>query len=98
MIAAARAAYHQNPDRRVAIVTRNIRDFHKTELRRLGISLFDPDRLLSQMWQHDASTMVDHLRALPMYACAPGRQQEALDAMLKRERLFRLNRLCGDLL
>lgn len=93
VIAAARVALTRYPGKTVAVVTRNIRDFHRTELRRLRIGLLDPDGLVCRMWQQDPHRMAGHLEGLPSYARAPGKPLETLEAMLKRERLFRLNRL-----
>lgn len=93
VIAAARAALHRYPDVTVAIVTRNIKDFHRAELRGLGLYLFDPDQLMSRFWLQRAEHLSGHLATLPDAVCAPGRTVESLEAVLKRERLFRLNRL-----
>src|SRR5690625_2064757 len=54
VIAAGRVAMERYPGAVVAIITRNIRDFHRAELRQLGLYLFDPDQLLSRYWLHDA--------------------------------------------
>ena len=93
VIAAARAALNQYPDATVAILTRNIKDFHRAELRGLGIYLFDPDQLMSRLWLQKAEHLSHHLAALPDVVCMPGCDVESLEAVLKRERLFRLNRL-----
>ncbi|MGB3290274.1 MAG: PIN domain-containing protein, partial [Burkholderiaceae bacterium] len=75
--------------------TRNIRDFNRSELRTLGLDLFDPDHLLLDCWQAYPAAMADLLRKLPDYALAPGREVESVEAILRRERLFRLNRMCA---
>lgn len=93
VVAAGRAAMARHPGTTVAIVTRNVKDFHRTELRQLGLYLFDPDQLLSRWWSHDASGVHAHLAALPGHIGIPGDELETLESLLKRERLFRLNRL-----
>lgn len=93
VIAAGRAALERHSGATVAVVTRNVKDFHRTELRQLGLYLFDPDQLISRWWSHDASRVHAHLAALPDYTGIPGSEPETLEALLKRERLFRLNRL-----
>lgn len=93
VIAAARAATAQCPRLTVAIVTRNIKDFHRAELRSLGIYLFDPDQLMTRFWSQDATRLQAHLAGLPEHAQVQGRELESLEVLLKRERLFRLNRL-----
>jgi len=94
VIAAGRAVLARRPRGGVAIVTRNIRDFNRSELRGLGLELLDPDQLLLRCWQDHPGMMSDLLRKLPDYALAPGRDAETVEAILRRERLFRLNRLC----
>ncbi len=94
VVAAGRAVLARRPQGGVAIVTRNIRDFNRSELRGLGLELLDPDQLLLRCWQDHPGMMSDLLRKLPDYALAPGRDPEPVEAILRRERLFRLNRLC----
>ena len=93
VIAAGRAAVDRYPDSTVAIVTRNIKDFHRSELRKLGLYLFDPDQLMSRFWSHDAEHVRRQLVDLSDRVLVPGRGSEELESLLKRERLFRLNRL-----
>lgn len=96
VIAAGRAAMARHSGATVAIVTRNLKDFHRAELRRLGLYLFDPDQLMSRWWSHDAARVHAHLAALPQHIGIPEQQPETLESLLKRERLFRLNRLFQD--
>lgn len=95
VIAAARATQAQDGRLSVGIVTRNIRDFNRSELRGLGLDLLDPDQLLVGCRAHFPQVMPDLLRKLPDYAVAPGKPPELVEAILKRERLFRFNRLCA---
>ncbi|MFA5490628.1 MAG: PIN domain-containing protein [Candidimonas sp.] len=108
VVAAARAAVHgaaraavlaQGGDdaasapTEVTIVTRNLKDFNRRELRRWGIGLSDPDSLLVRYWQRDREVMNALLRSLPERVRGPDKPLLALEDLLKRERLFRLNRL-----
>lgn len=94
VIAAGRAAQSRLPGEPVAILTRNIRDFSRSELRRLGLDLFDPDRFLVQcLWRYP-ELVVGLLAELPDEAAAP--PADTLTGILKRERLFRLNRLLAE--
>lgn len=93
VIAAGRAAQERHAGSTVAIVTRNLKDFHRAELRRLGLYLFDPDQLMSRWWMRDARRVHTQLAALPDHIGIPDYEPETLEALLKRERLFRLNRL-----
>src|SRR5690606_23931796 len=93
VIAAARSVQAARPQASVGIVTRNIRDFNRSELYRLGLMLMDPDQLLLRCWEAYPQTMATLLEALPAYAQAPGRPADTLDAILRRERLFRFNKV-----
>ncbi|WP_202411724.1 PIN domain-containing protein [Paracandidimonas lactea] len=94
VVAAARkAAGDPAGVRRVAIVTRNVRDFHRGELYHLGLELLDPDQLLCRCLAHHPQAVQAMLAAVPAYAMAHGREPEALETILRRERLFRFNRL-----
>lgn len=93
VIAAARAALAQQPTASVAVVTRNLRDFRRAELRRLGIDLLDPDQLLVRCLVHHPNALHPALTQIPTDLAAQGRPLEPLETILKRERLFRLNKL-----
>lgn len=93
VIAAGRAAKGRYPGRTAGIVTRNIRDFNRTELRGYGIALHEPDELLLRCHTAFPELMAALLRQVPRLAAAPGQQPDSLEAILKRERLFRLNRI-----
>ena len=75
------------------IVTRNIKDFNRTELRGYGLTLFDPDELLVRCLLQYPLQAASAFDEIPDFALAPGKEIEPLDVILKRERLFRLNRL-----
>ncbi|NYT59737.1 PIN domain-containing protein [Alcaligenaceae bacterium] len=94
VIAAARAAQAARPQASVGIVTRNIRDFNRSELHRLGLVLLDPDQLLLRCQEEHPQQVTTLLDSLPGYAQAPGKPLEPLADILKRERLFRFNKVC----
>ncbi|AEC20220.1 hypothetical protein PT7_1680 [Pusillimonas sp. T7-7] len=94
VIAAARSIQAARPQASVGIVTRNIRDFNRSELHGLGLTLLDPDQLLLRCWEVHPQLMMELLDALPAYAQAPGRPAETVSIILKRERLFRFNKVC----
>ncbi|PLC53818.1 PIN domain-containing protein [Pollutimonas nitritireducens] len=75
------------------IVTRNIKDFNRTELRGYGLTLLDPDEVLVRCLQQFPQQAARAFDEIPDFARTPGKESEALDVILKRERLFRLNRL-----
>lgn len=78
----------------VTILTWNLKDFQKTELKRLGLSVLDPDRLLSQWWNENPGHLLNRIQLTTEELIREGRRQpEPLPAFLKRERLFRLGRL-----
>src|SRR5690606_10254311 len=95
VIAAARAIRARRPDASVGIVTRNIRDFNRAELRSYGIALLDPDQFLVRCWEQRPIQVSELLALLPGYAQAPGRALDPVDAILRRERLFRFNKVCA---
>lgn len=93
VIAAGRAAKSRYQGYTAAILTRNTKDFNRTELRGYGLALFEPDELLVRCHtaypEHMASLMPD----VPRLAMALDSEPDSLETVLKRERLFRLNRL-----
>ncbi|HEY9278866.1 MAG TPA: PIN domain-containing protein [Eoetvoesiella sp.] len=98
VIAAARAARAKDETLSVAVLTRNIKDFNRTELRNLGLSLFDPDQFLVRCWAHNPDLIMRIFRQMAVDIEVAGGVVEPLEAVLKRERLFRLNRLCSTAL
>lgn len=94
VIAAALAAQvHGGDGQVVAIVTRNIRDFNRTELRQRGLFLLDPDQLLQRCWQEYPQKVFSLCVGIPVDCARVGHEAESLDSLLRRERLFRFNRL-----
>ena len=95
VVAAGRAARKKSPSPsvEVAVVTRNIKDFNRSELRSLGLVLLDPDELLVRCWQHDQHAVGGALMKISDDFHAVGREAGPLEEILRKERLFRLNRL-----
>ena len=94
VIEAACQAQQRNPTTPVGIVTFNIKDFSRSELRRLGVDLWDPDRLLSKWWETHQAILTSTLEDVVQELIEGGRRHPApLPDFLKRERLFRLNKL-----
>lgn len=93
VIAAARAIQQKHPESTTCILTRNIKDFHRAEIRNLGLYLYDPDQFLVMCWENHQAHMQALLELIPADALKIGRQAEPLETVLKRERLFRLNKL-----
>lgn len=93
VIAAGRAAKGRFPGRTAAIVTRNTKDFNRSEMRGYGLSLFEPDGLLLRLHAVHPAFMQALVPEIPALATAPGQAPASLETILKRERLFRLNRL-----
>lgn len=94
VIAAARKALVSSPQAAVTIVTRNIRDFHRGELYHLGVGLMDPDQFLVRCHADYPREIAEMLNEAPGYLITPEREAQALQTILKRECLFRLNKLC----
>lgn len=93
VIAAGRSAKGRHPGNTAAIVTRNIKDFNRTELRGYGLTLFEPDELLVRFHHAFRPQMQALVPRIPVLAAPPGQAPESLETILKRERLFRLNRV-----
>ncbi len=96
VIAAGRSAKSRHPGLHAAIVTRNTKDFNRSELRGYGLTLHDPDDMLVRCQKSHRDLMAALLPELPRLAAAPGQAPDSLESLLKRERLFRLNRLYGS--
>jgi hypothetical protein len=82
------------PHRRVGVVTLNLKDFSRSELRGLGIDLWEPDRLLCDWWVSDPELIKRTLlQVIDELVIGQRRERAPLSSFLKRERLFRLNKL-----
>jgi hypothetical protein len=72
------------------VLTWNLKDFNRSELRRADMDVRDPDRQLFEWWQQDAARLVSALARVPDHVRALGRPGEVLSVTLKRERLYRI--------
>jgi hypothetical protein len=77
----------------VLVMTWNLKDFNRSEMRRLGVDAFNPDKLLSQWWDQSRDILRSSLQDTPADVTAIGREPEPLEATLHRERLYRLRTL-----
>ncbi|MCD8505528.1 MAG: PIN domain-containing protein [Burkholderiaceae bacterium] len=94
VIHSAWLARQVNAEKPTGIVTINIKDFSRSELRRLGLDLWEPDRLLSKWWEISPDLLRTTLQGVIQDLIDNERRHPAaLEDFLKRERLFRLNRL-----
>jgi hypothetical protein len=85
---AAVAAVHAGP---ISVLTWNIKDFSRSELRRQQLGLIDPDRLFSQWWPTHRRLLCETLDLTVAELVSSGRRQtEPMLGMLRRDRLFRL--------
>lgn len=85
------AAVLAQPAHPVTVLTWNIKDFSRSELRKQQLGLTDPDRLLSQWWPTHRQVLMQGLHATIAELVSSGRRQpESLFNMLRRDRLFRL--------
>lgn len=75
----------------ISVLTWNIKDFSRSELRKQQLGLMDPDRLLSLWWPTHTQILKTHIEQTIAELFASGRRQpEPVVNMLKRDRLFRL--------
>lgn len=79
----------------VQVLTWNLKDFNRSELRRQGLDVYNPDRMLAQWWQDDAGRMREAIAQIPADYIALGREPEPLATTLHRERLYRLKNQVG---
>lgn len=93
VIATARAAQQRHPGQPVGILTRNIKDFNRSELRRLSLTLWEPDQFLSLCMERQPELMRRLLEGLPGLMVTPEAQALDTATLLKRDRLFRLGQL-----
>lgn len=90
----ARCGLQQPPA--VLVMTWNLKDFNRPEIRRLGMDVFSPDRLLSQWWGTSAAALRQALEGTPADVAALGREPELLPTTLHRARLYRLSALVAQ--
>ncbi|OZI63516.1 PIN domain-containing protein [Bordetella genomosp. 11] len=90
----ARCGLQQPPT--VLVMTWNLKDFNRSEMRRLGVDAFNPDRLLSQWWGQSRTAIRMALHSVATDAAALGREAQPLTTTLHRERLYRLRALVAQ--
>ncbi len=76
----------------VRVLTWNLKDFDKAELKRQALTAWDPDRQFVQWWTRQPARMRATLPDVGTHAQALGRSEPVAET-LKRERLFRTARL-----
>ena len=85
------AGVQKNIAQPISVLTWNLKDFSRSELRKQQLGLIDPDRLLSQWWLTQQPTLTHHIDAAIETLFLTGRRQpEPVLSLLKRDRLFRL--------
>lgn len=77
----------------VYVLTWNLKDFSRPELRRQGLDAYTPDRLLSQWWATHHTPMWAALGNIATDLQELGRPVEPLALTLHKERLYRLKHL-----
>ena len=90
----ARSTSQMTPE--VRVLTWNLKDFNKGELKRQGLTAWDPDRQLSAWLEQSPDPMLPLLMTVRTHALARGRD-EPIAQTLKRERLFRCGRLLATM-
>lgn len=90
VIAAARAAQHSFPGGCVGILTKNTKDFNRSELKRLDIARWAPDAFFCELWPRAQAVFMPLLQQMPDAVRAPDKEPLSTEALLKRERLFEL--------
>lgn len=79
----------------VQVMTWNLKDFNRSELRRQGLDVFSPDVMLSRWWQAGAGALKPAVDVVEQDYVALGRDPLALGAILHKERLYRLEKLAA---
>lgn len=87
----ARCTLQRTP--RVSVMTWNLKDFNKSELRRANISVATPDALLSHWFETDPALLEPVLLPVMDDAALVGRPGVDIASVLHRERLYRLAKL-----
>jgi hypothetical protein len=80
----------------VLVMTWNLKDFNRPEIRRAGLDVFNPDWLLTQWWTSSPELVQGALAATAGDVAALGREGEPLAITLHRERLYRLRALVAQ--
>ncbi|HEY0295913.1 MAG TPA: PIN domain-containing protein [Bordetella sp.] len=79
----------------VQVMTWNLKDFNRSELRRQGLDVFSPDVMLARWWQAGPERLAPAVGLVEQDFLALGREPAPLAAILHRERLYRLEKLAA---
>ena len=79
----------------VQVMTWNLKDFNRSELRRQGLDVFSPDVMLARWWQASEPALRPALAPVEEDYVALGREPLELGPILHRERLYRLAKLAA---
>ena len=80
----------------VQVMTWNLKDFDRSELRRQGLDVYSPDQFLADWWRAESSRLDAAVHAVAADRVALGHTPEPLADTLERERLHRLKRLSAE--
>ncbi|XVN74373.1 hypothetical protein AAEX37_01457 [Oligella sp. MSHR50489EDL] len=93
VIACGLCMQQKAPAQMISIITCNLKDFARREIRELGLYLYSPDQLLSMLWTDHKALMIDLFEFFAIDAMEVGRPVLSVTEFLKRERLFALKKL-----
>lgn len=93
VIACGLSMQQKAPELAISIITWNLKDFARREIRDLGLYLYSPDQLLSMLWTDHKELMLDLFEFFAIDAMEVGRPVLTVPEFLKRERLFALKKL-----
>jgi len=97
VIAAGISSRRSDSSSETTVLTWNLKDFRRSELRRNELGLSDPDTLLSRWWSDHRLLITSTIDAAITQLVQEGRRQpDAIVNFLKRERLFRLAALYAE--
>lgn len=94
VITAGHWAKQADPSSPVGVLTLNLKDFRRSELRHLELDLWGPDKLLTTWWLAHAETLASTLQQTIEDLIVTGRRERApIEDFLRRERLFQFRKL-----
>lgn len=96
VIACALAAKNRFAHKHYAVITWNIKDFNRSELRTLGLNLFTPDQYLSLFWPSHEDIMLKLFEQIDADLNEIGRTPEPVNTVIRRDGLYRLNNLYSE--
>ena len=93
VIACALSMQSKSPEQHISIITWNLKDFHRREMKDLGLYLYSPDQLLAKLWPTHHELMMDLFGFFAIDAQEVGRPELPITEFLKRERLLAVKKL-----